>query len=216
MSVNAFKEEITNPTVLMNTINQLKLDSKKYTLDSFKKQISASVLNNTNLIQITVKENDPKLAADIANAIAQNFRNYVIERNAKQTDKLMQTLLKLIDMQNEKIKKVQDESANLASSSDKLEKEQKQKELSLLKNTRDVMLEKYNMLELVKESDLGKQSILITSKALVPEKPVAPKKMLNVLIAFILGGMIGVFAAFFVEYWEKTEPNKKHFAKSEE
>lgn len=216
MSVNAFKEEITNPTVLMNTINQLKLDPKKYTLDSFKKQISASVLNNTNLIQITVKENDPKLAADIANAIAQNFRNYVIERNAKQTDKLMQTLLELIDMQNEKIKKVQDEIANLTSSSDKLEKEQKQKELSLLKNTRDIMLEKYNMLELVKESDLGKQSILITSKALVPEKPVAPKKMLNVLIAFILGGMIGVFVAFFMEYWEKTEPTEKHFAKSEE
>ncbi|MEW9081778.1 YveK family protein [Caldanaerobacter subterraneus] len=217
MSVDAFKEEVTNPVVLTNTIKQLKLDPKRYTLDNFKKQISVSVLNNTNLIQVTVKENDPQVAAEIANSIAQNFRNYVIERNTKQTDKLMQTLLKLIDLQNEKIRKAQEDLANfLNSASNKLEIEQKQKELSLLKNTRDIMLEKYNMLELVKESDLGKQSILITSKALVPGKPVAPKKMLNVLIAFILGGMIGVFVAFFMEYWEKTEPTEKHFAKSEE
>ena len=189
MSVDAFKEEVTNPVVLTNTIKQLKLDPKRYTLDNFKKQISVSVLNNTNLIRVTVKENDPQLAAEIANSIAQNFRNYVIERNTKQTDKLMQTLLKLIDLQNEKIREAQEDLANfLNNPSNKLEIEQKEKELSLIKNTMDIMLEKYNMLELVKESDLGKQSILITSKALAPEKPVAPKKMLNVLIAFILGG----------------------------
>jgi capsular polysaccharide biosynthesis protein len=116
-------------------------------------------------------------------------------------------LNKLITLQNDKIKEATAELNKVQTNSqDKLLIEQKQKQLDLLKNTRDIMLEKYNMLELVKESDLGKQSILITSKALVPDKPIAPKKSLNIIIAFILGLMVSIFIVFFMEYWKNTDP----------
>ncbi|WP_019907476.1 YveK family protein [Thermoanaerobacter indiensis] len=209
MSVETFKEEVTNPIVLMNTIKQLGLDPQKYTVENLKKQISVSVVNNTNLITVTVKENNPELVAKIADTIAQNFRTYIIERNNRQTDKLIETLNKLITLQNDKIKEATTELNKVQTNSqDKLLIEQKQKQLDLLKNTRDIMLEKYNMLELVKESELGNQSILITSKALIPDKPVAPKKSLNIIIAFILGLMISIFIVFFMEYWKSTEPKR--------
>ncbi|MBT1279499.1 Wzz/FepE/Etk N-terminal domain-containing protein [Thermoanaerobacter sp. CM-CNRG TB177] len=209
MSVEAFKEEVTNPIVLMNTVKQLGLDPQEYTVENLKKQISVSIVNNTNLITVTVKEDNPELAAKIADTIAENFRSYIIERNNRQTDKLIETLNKLTNLQNDKIRETTTKLNEIQTSSqDKLLIEQTQKQLELLKNTRDIMLEKYNMLELLKESDLGKQSILITSKALVPDKPIAPKKSLNIIIAFILGLMVSIFIVFFMEYWKNTDPKK--------
>ncbi|MDK2805266.1 MAG: hypothetical protein PWQ94_430 [Thermoanaerobacterium sp.] len=208
MTVNTYKEEVTNPQVLLDTIKQLKLDPKKYTLDNFKNEIDVQAIDNTNLITITVKENDPKLAAKIADTIASNFKSYIISRNNRQTDKLISTIESLINLQNTKIESATNE-LNETDPSDKTKYEQNQTKLNLLKNTRDIMMEKYNMLQLVKASNLGEQGILITSKAIVPDKPVSPKKLLNMAIAFILGLMLSVFIVFFMEYWKNTSPNVK-------
>jgi LPS O-antigen subunit length determinant protein (WzzB/FepE family) len=37
-----------------------------------------------------------------------------------------------------------------------------------------------------------------------PESPIAPKKELTLAIALVLGGMLGVFVAFFKEYWKNN------------
>ncbi|ORX23070.1 capsular biosynthesis protein [Thermoanaerobacterium sp. PSU-2] len=203
MTVNTYKEEVTNPQVLLNTIKQLKLDPKRYTLDNFKNEIDVQTIDNTNLITITVKEKDPKLAAKIADAIAANFKSYIVSRNNRQTDKLIATIENLINLQNSKIEAATNE-LNIINPANKTEYEQNQTKLNLLKNTRDIMLEKYNMLQLVKASNLGEQGIMVTSKAIVPDKPVSPKKSLNIAIAFILGLMVSVFVVFFAEYWKST------------
>ncbi|HHV73114.1 MAG TPA: capsular biosynthesis protein [Thermoanaerobacterium sp.] len=203
MTVNTYKEEVTNPQVLLDTIKQLKLDPKKYTLDNFKNEIDVQTIDNTNLITITVKEKDPKLAAKIADAIAANFKSYIVSRNNRQTDKLIATIENLINLQNSKIEAATNE-LNSINPANKTEYEQNQTKLNLLKNTRDIMMEKYNMLQLVKASNLGEQGIMVTSKAIVPDKPVSPKKSLNIAIAFILGLMVSVFVVFFAEYWKST------------
>ncbi|MDE4541399.1 Wzz/FepE/Etk N-terminal domain-containing protein [Thermoanaerobacterium sp. R66] len=203
MTVNTYKEEVTNPQVLLNTIKQLKLDPKRYTLDNFKNEIDVQTIDNTNLITITVKEKDPKLAAKIADAIAANFKSYIVSRNNRQTDKLIATIENLINLQNSKIEAATNE-LNSINPANKTEYEQNQTKLNLLKNTRDIMMEKYNMLQLVKASNLGEQGIMVTSKAIVPDKPVSPKKSLNIAIAFILGLMVSVFVVFFAEYWKST------------
>lgn len=203
MTVNTYKEEVTNPQVLLNTIKQLKLDPKRYTLDNFKNEIDVQTIDNTNLITITVKEKDPKLAAKIADAIAANFKSYIVSRNNRQTDKLIATIENLINLQNSKIEAATNE-LNRINPANKTEYEQNQTKLNLLKNTRDIMMEKYNMLQLVKASNLGEQGIMVTSKAIVPDKPVSPKKSLNIAIAFILGLMVSVFVVFFAEYWKST------------
>ncbi|AFK86484.1 MULTISPECIES: YveK family protein [Thermoanaerobacterium] len=203
MTVNTYKEEVTNPQVLLDTIKQLKLDPKRYTLDNFKNEIDVQTIDNTNLITITVKEKDPKLAAKIADAIAANFKSYIVSRNNRQTDKLIATIESLINLQNSKIETATN-ALNSTNPANKAEYEQNQTKLNLLKSTRDIMMEKYNMLQLVKASNLGEQGIMVTSKAIVPDKPVSPKKSLNIAIAFILGLMVSVFVVFFAEYWKST------------
>ncbi len=49
------------------------------------------------------------------------------------------------------------------------------------------------------ESDLLK----IASLAYEPREPIKPNKKLNVLIAGVLGLFVGIFAAFFLEFWQK-------------
>jgi len=49
------------------------------------------------------------------------------------------------------------------------------------------------------ESDLLK----IASLAYEPRAPIKPNKKLNILIAGVLGLFVGIFAAFFLEFWQK-------------
>ncbi|MEZ0537029.1 YveK family protein [Caldicellulosiruptoraceae bacterium PP1] len=48
------------------------------------------------------------------------------------------------------------------------------------------------------------ENVQIVDKAVIPDKPEKPKKMLNTAIAFILGLMVGVGIAFFLEYLDNT------------
>ncbi len=41
----------------------------------------------------------------------------------------------------------------------------------------------------------------LLSYAAVPDKPVTPRRLLNTVVAGVLGFMVGVFGAFLVEYW---------------
>ncbi|WP_026486521.1 YveK family protein [Caldanaerobius polysaccharolyticus] len=208
MTVDTFKEEVTNPVVLQDAISQLKLNDR-YTIDDLKSRVNVTVIDKTNLIDITVKDNNPRLAMEIADTIAEKFRDYIINRNNKQTDKLMVTLGQLIKLQNEKIDKATQDLNEALNTNDKTLISEKQTKLNLLKKSRDIMMEKYNMLELIKASKLGEQSILITNKALLPEQPVSPKKLLNISIAFILGIMVSVFVVFFMEYWKNSSDSVK-------
>jgi uncharacterized protein involved in exopolysaccharide biosynthesis len=52
----------------------------------------------------------------------------------------------------------------------------------------------------------GGDTVQVLSRAAVPEEPVSPRRLLNTVIAGALGLMVGVFGAFFLEYWRKETP----------
>lgn len=57
------------------------------------------------------------------------------------------------------------------------------------------------------EVDVFADKVLVVSPAFEPQKPVAPRKALNLAIGAVLGFMIGVFVAFFINYWKKATLN---------
>lgn len=207
INVSDAQVEITSPQVLQSTINNLKLDPKKYSLDYFKSLIDVKAIQNTNFLTITVREKDPKLAANIANSLAESFKSYVNTSNIDQINKLLTSLDKLIKLQTDKISEATNE-LNTIDPNNKTKHDESQAKVDALKNTRDTIIGEYNKLDIIKSSDMGQNGILISSKAIVPDTPVSPKKTLNIIIAFILGIMVSIFIVFFKEYWENSTPNK--------
>ena len=60
--------------------------------------------------------------------------------------------------------------------------------------------------------------IQVIDKAILPENPIKPNKVMNVLIAFVLGTMIGLFIVFLLEYLDNkiktTQDIEKHLGLS--
>ena len=54
--------------------------------------------------------------------------------------------------------------------------------------------------------DTGQALITKIAPAMEPINPVGPRKMLNIAIAMVLGGMVSVFIAYFREYWVSSDP----------
>lgn len=77
--------------------------------------------------------------------------------------------------------------------------------VDIAQKTYEAFVKKYEELRVTESAQIGEASITIISKAYPTTVPVGPRKALNLAIATVLGLMLGVFAAFFIEYWKSTE-----------
>jgi capsular polysaccharide biosynthesis protein len=80
--------------------------------------------------------------------------------------------------------------------------------VDIAKQTYEAFVKKYEELRVTESSKIGEASITIISKAHPSSRPIGPRKALNVAISLVLGVMVGVFLAFFIEYWEASEKEK--------
>ena len=115
-----YGEIIKSKSVITSTINKLNLDM---TYEDLLKEVSVTNVENTQIIKISVQNEDPKVAATICNTIPEIF------------------------------------------------------------STEAQRIVKANGTEVV-------------DKAIVPEKPIKPNKIMNILIAMVLGVMVSVFVIF--------------------
>ncbi|MEA4963991.1 GumC family protein [Lutispora sp.] len=341
MSIEAYKEQIKNPQILNQVIDELDLDEQGITRVHLRDMITLNTIKDTNLITISVKNEDKVLAANIANTVAKKFTIHVSEIAKAQADKssnyiksqlevekinLDEALLEyknylsqpqgLIELQKEVDSKTDlitqyktdllDEEieekkmiASLRTANEELEKTsekivlnksiaddplltqyasdkenkttedvlninlqseeinglytnlksqindyeirlsgirakkealvktieetrndletlqadlaEKQHQEDIIKqkvdftrSTYESFLKKYEETRILKSSDIGEASIIMVSPAVEPLKPVEPRKMFNLSVAAVLGLMLGVFAAFFIEYWKTS------------
>ncbi|MEW6547053.1 MAG: GNVR domain-containing protein [Bacillota bacterium] len=63
---------------------------------------------------------------------------------------------------------------------------------------------KYEEISAAGTGELVATGIQIVGPAEVPDTPVKPRRLLNVAVATVLGLMVGVFVAFFADYWERS------------
>lgn len=345
LSIETYKEQINNPQVLQQTIDELNLNEAGITRRNLKGMIGLATIKDTNLITITVKHNDRKLATDIANTIARKFTDFVSEKAKEQAVKSSNYIKQQMDIEKENLDKVlleykeylsqprglqelqkeldsklelitqyktdlvntsieeQKVRASLASVEQQLlntpqkitvkrslldepylsqalhdatgknsndlfgvrveaeevnaayillsnimtnlkvelvklnaQKNNLNKEISVLQkeleslqgdlavrqhediimrekvkfaqDTYNAFLEKYEETRIASSSAIGESTIIIVSPAVEPLQPIAPNRKLNIAIAAVLGLMLGVFIAFFREYWQASDPKK--------
>ncbi len=343
-TVASYKDQITNPEILYKVREQLQLKPEEYSLSGLANMITIDNPQNTNILSIKVKEQDPELAAAIANTLALNFSDFIStltqrqasksleyivaqlkveeenldkvlaeyktflkqprgvselesEKNSKivlltnlkenlaqidinssiakatlrsaqvelnNTDKILTTKKSLIDdlalynyvqnshvadngntltieMHNEEInpnylevdsviKKTQIQIAEYEAAKvqvnnqiiivqsqleqlqvelaeKKIQSDNLHRKVETAQKTYNAFLDKYEEARLTQSGEFGKNAVVVSSEAMVPLRPVAPNKALNVAIAGVLGIMLGVFVAFFKEYWISSGKN---------
>ncbi len=82
-----------------------------------------------------------------------------------------------------------------------LERDRLERELSLARDTYTALAHKVDETRIVTNDSVGQ--VRIASQALTPLKPVAPRKLLNTVLAGVVGAMLAIGGAFAVEWWRE-------------
>jgi len=205
-----FQEELQRE-VLQQSINKVKneLKAEKPLIVTEKSILEDSVLSNL------AKEKTGDKIGDIASIRMNNEEVNPVyialkEKEAEIAVELTQAEAK-IQMLKTQIEAIQQEVEDLQI---KLAERQHEgrlidQKVQIAQNTYDAFTRKHEELRVTESSQVGESNMIIVSRAYPTKNPVAPRKALNVAIAGVLGIMIGVFAAFFIEYWQTSEGEKK-------
>lgn len=99
MTIDTYREQIKAPVILQYIKEEMNMGDKP--LSTIASKISVNAIPNTNLINITVKVNDAKEAAQMANLVSKKFTEFVSETNKKQAENSAQFIIQ--QMEKEKI-----------------------------------------------------------------------------------------------------------------
>jgi len=199
-------EIIKSNVVLDEVINQMSLEE---TTEQLKRQITTEGLKDTNFIKVTVEADTPEKAKSLVENIVKVF----IEQHQdeyKEKVKLIESRVNILKEQiaefEKNIQEIEKTKKKIAAS-EELSEAERQFQASLLLNSLVTERSLYNSLisqiNSLKTSLNNCQDFKIINYAQLPTAPIKPNKKLNILIAGVLGLFVGIFVAFFLEFWQK-------------
>lgn len=245
-NLNQYIEQIGNYVVISATIEELKLDENRITVDQLRNKIRTEIVQDTNLFRIYVKDNSPEISSKIANSVTKNFISFIEKQQQEQMKTNAAFELDNIESQIKQYKsalaKIEQEKSNtpktvqitkslsndpflLSVVNDKKEAEnaqlgsiQYQEEevnpvyinLQEMENSIIIELEKLESkkAEIIEKMNnalfVSQEKLMIVSPAITPESPISPRKMVNIALAGVVGGMLSLLVVFFMHYWRST------------
>jgi len=182
----AKKEQVI---IALNKQDKVLKLSKSITEDQFFHQLISNVTNdNINLTYIS-EETNP-----IYYNLVEQFISADISINSLQAEE--KQLKENIDHYWERIENLKQKVAQ-----EKLTQSRLERECNTAKGVYGVLSQKSEEVKIAVATESG--LVKIASLAYEPREPIKPNKKLNILIAGVLGLFVGVFVAFFLEFWQK-------------
>ena len=199
-------EIIKSNLVLDEVINRMGLEETAKQLSS---QITTRSLKDTNFIEVSVAADSPEEAKNLVENIVEVF----IKQNQdeyREKVKLIEDRLTILKEQiaefEKNIQEIEKTKKKIAVT-EELSEGERQFQTSLLLSSSVTERELYNDLSnqanSLKVSLNSCEDFKIINYAQLPVAPIKPNKKLNILIAGVLGLFVGIFAAFFLEFWQK-------------
>jgi succinoglycan biosynthesis transport protein ExoP len=84
LTMNTYLGQIKSEVVMQRVIKKLNLDPNLYTPAVLAGKINATIVKDSNLIDIKVTHGDPVMASKIANALSEEYLNVMTEKNQEQ------------------------------------------------------------------------------------------------------------------------------------
>ncbi len=151
-----------------------------------REMVGVKAIDETELIQITVNNSNPKTAADVANAVARTL----IEKTTALTESSSASAAIL-----EQVTQAQQELNDLRAEYDKLVTEQPSEAARIAEMGREIAIKQQNYENLLLQYDEARlsESVQLNSVSLIetaapPTSPTIPRKTLNL----VLGGLLGL------------------------
>lgn len=194
-------EELTSTYVAMITKSPVTQEvAKRLGLDNLKKvTITATVVSNTELIDITVQSPDPKLAADVANTIVQVFSDQIQQSQSERfstSEKSLQDQLATLTSEIDSINK------QITSSTDQSEKDRLQTQLTSYNSSYASLLQSYESVRLADTQSTS--TISQVEPAVVSASPISPKPFRNAGLAAVVGILLAGGVIFAIEMLDDT------------
>lgn len=187
-----FSQLISTRSVIDPVIEELDLD---VSVDDVRDNLSVSHASGTQLISIAYQDADPDHASEVANALVEQFSEYVREIQAPLVGVSGSDLDSAIDDLDSQIAAVEESIAELnadgepASDDESVRLGALQSTLGQLQQTRDA-LEAAGEAVSSFDTSVGSQ-VYVAEPATAPSDPVSPRIMLNVALAVVLGLLLG-------------------------
>jgi uncharacterized protein involved in exopolysaccharide biosynthesis len=187
----ARKEQVI---IALNEQDKVLKLSKSITENQFFHQLMSNITNgNFSDINLTYISEE---ANPIYYNLAQQLICTNISINSLQAEE--KQLKENIDDYWERIESLKQELAQ-----EKLTQSRLEREYDTAKGVYGVLSQKNEEVKIAVATESG--LVKVASLAYEPEYPIKPNKKLNILIAGVLGLFVGIFVAFFLEFWQKSK-----------
>ena len=87
MTMNTYVGQLTSDTMYQRVLDRLDLEAKGYSTRNLAGMVKAEVAKDSNIIMLKVQHTNPRLAADVTNALGEVYLDYLSERNQNQMTK---------------------------------------------------------------------------------------------------------------------------------
>lgn len=175
--------------------------NENISIEELQKAIKIDNIKDTNFLKIRMESTDPDTAIDILNKIENKFISdsnvyyeksvALIEERVRELHLRKEDIVKQVKMLNQRI-------ADNKMNSDYLLME------NALANYENIYNELSTIEYSLKQDLLSAKNFEIIDPPANSTKPIKPKKKQMIAISAVLGAMLGIFVAFFVEFWQNS------------
>ncbi len=193
---------------------EIKGDSERERLekgrDKIEKAVSVGVNNETNVVSLSVETPYPVLSADVANhfiALLNRFNLVSRQSNAQERRRFAEERMQQVESElreaEENLKRFLERNRQFRGSPElTFEYERLQRQVTIKQEVFTSLRRAYEEARIQEVNDTP--VITVIDRAVPPQEKSSPKRRLNVVVAFFLGGVIGVVGAFGREFVERA------------
>ncbi len=195
-----YSELLTTQPVLEEVISRLGLSRNERQLAS---QVRVNLLLDTQLIDISVEDPNPVLAADIANTIAMVFseQNRALQASRFATSK--ESLSTRLEQMDEQLKTTGAAIQELGETpEEKAERDRLETVLTEYNKTYASLLQSYESVRLAEASSTS--NVVQVENAFPAETPIRPRTVRNTALGVVMGLMLGIGLIYLIDIMDDT------------
>lgn len=197
--IGTYAEMLVDAPVLQGVIDKLGLP---LTIEQLSPTITVEIVRNTQLLLVTVQNQDPQLAVDIANTIAQVFTERIRELQSQRYAASQKGLAQQVtDME----KQINDTTDAIAQEFDPAQKLQFEARLTEYRRLYASLVTNFEQVRLAEAQT--STNVFVSAPARISTVPVSPKTTRDTLLAIVAGLLLATGAVFAVHTLDDTIKN---------